>query len=158
MVRAADRVLDLGAFFDQEPERFSVEEWRHIASMGRDQYVRVVYRGHLFPCGHRASLVKVTERKFEPAPLSGRMVAYLRQRMFIVLRQHVRNYGALREASLDNKGREFPFDLVEIATLTTPDLDDPASTQINGHGQDAFWPYVNGQPFLFHMVARSIRP
>jgi len=146
------RPINLGPLIDQEPERFSVEEWRHIASMGREQYVRVVYRGHLFPCGHRASLVKVTERKFEPAPRSGRMVAYLRQRMFIVLRQHLRNYGALREASLENKGRAFPFDLIEVTTLTTPDLDDPQLTQIGGHGQDAFWPYVNGQPFLFHMV------
>jgi hypothetical protein len=151
-VRAPTAIAGLGAFFPALAERFSVEEWRHIASMGRDQYVRVVYRGHLFPCGHRASLVKVTERKFAPAPFSGRMMAYLRQRMFIVLRQHVRDYGALRGA-LNNGGRELPFNSIEITTLTTPDLDDPVSHQIGTHGQDAFWPYVNGQPFLFHLIA-----
>lgn len=43
----------------------SVMEWKHIATMARDHYVRVVYAGFLFPFGHRASLVKVTERKFQ---------------------------------------------------------------------------------------------
>lgn len=44
----------------------SVEEWQHRGTMGRDHYVRVVYKGYLFPFGHRASLIKVTERKFHP--------------------------------------------------------------------------------------------
>lgn len=52
-------------------------------SLGRDHYVRVVYAGYLMPFGHAASLIKVTERKFEPAnsstPLQQR-VARLRQR------------------------------------------------------------------------------
>ena len=43
---------------------FEVEEWRHRAAVGQDHYVRVVYKGYLFPFGHRASLIKVTERKF----------------------------------------------------------------------------------------------
>ena len=42
-----------------------LEQWRHIATLGRDHYVRVVYAGYLMPFGHRASLIKVTERKFE---------------------------------------------------------------------------------------------
>jgi hypothetical protein len=48
------------------PSMLSVEEWRHRGTMGRDHYVRVVYKGYLFPFGHRASLIKVTERKFHP--------------------------------------------------------------------------------------------
>ena len=43
--------------FDQT---FSVEQWRHRATMARDSYVRVVYAGFLLPFGNRASLVKVT--------------------------------------------------------------------------------------------------
>src|ERR1700674_245647 len=72
----------------------TIQLWRHDAVMGRDQYVRVVYSGYLFPFGHRASLVKVTERKFllrDHAAPPG-MVAYLFQRMFIVVREPVRSY------------------------------------------------------------------
>ncbi len=50
----------------EPPDGLSVEEWRHRGTMGRDHYVRVVYKGYLFPFGHRASLVKITERKFHP--------------------------------------------------------------------------------------------
>jgi hypothetical protein len=36
----------------------------HIAAQGRDHYVRIVYEGHLYPFGHRAALIKITEGKF----------------------------------------------------------------------------------------------
>src|SRR6202034_4783503 len=45
-------------------DALTVEEWRHIAALGRDIYVRMVYKGYLLPIGIRASLVKVTERQF----------------------------------------------------------------------------------------------
>ena len=41
------------------------QQWRHLATLGRDHYVRVMYAGYLWPFGHAASLIKVTERKFE---------------------------------------------------------------------------------------------
>ncbi len=41
----------------------NLSEWRHIATQGRDHYVRIVYEGHLYPFGHRAALIKVSERK-----------------------------------------------------------------------------------------------
>ena len=87
--------IDLDARFqDPPPAGLSVLEWRHLATMGRDHYVKVVYAGWLAPFGHRANLVKVTERKFiqislttaqsfAPVPT---VVAYNRQRMFIVVR------------------------------------------------------------------------
>lgn len=64
-------LTSLGAWMNvrgawEPPSMLSVEEWRHRGTMGRDHYVRVVYKGYLFPFGHRASLVKVTERKFHP--------------------------------------------------------------------------------------------
>ena len=57
-------------------------EWDHIATQGRDHYVRIVYEGFLYPFGHRATLVKVTERKVlgagrrhrqQPSRLPGRL-------------------------------------------------------------------------------------
>ncbi len=65
----------LGGWLDSRgawmpPGGFSVEEWVHRASMARDHYVKVVYKGFLFPFGHQVSLVKVTERKFHNAAKS----------------------------------------------------------------------------------------
>ena len=75
---------------DWEPPGLDVESWVHRATMGRDHYVRVVYRGVLFPFGHKAVLIKVSERKFHGA-LPGNP-AYLRQRMFMVVRERERRY------------------------------------------------------------------
>src|SRR5262249_618436 len=43
---------------------FSIERWRAEIVIGRDIVGEVVYKGYLFPFGHRASLVKLTERLF----------------------------------------------------------------------------------------------
>jgi hypothetical protein len=40
---------------------FSIERWREEIVLGRDIVGEVVYKGYLFPLGHRASLVKLTE-------------------------------------------------------------------------------------------------
>jgi len=60
-------------------ETMQVITWQHLATMGRDHYVKVVYAGYLLPFGHRASLVKVTERKFYKTR-DGQNVAYLFQK------------------------------------------------------------------------------
>ena len=52
-----------------ETVALDLTEWDHLATEGRDHYVKVVYAGYLYPFGHAASLVKVTERKFIPAEL-----------------------------------------------------------------------------------------
>jgi hypothetical protein len=115
-------------------QKLTVEQWRHITTMGRDHYVRVVYAGYLFPFGHRASLVKVTERKFfwqgEAEPPG--IVAYLFQRFFILVRQPSKSY----------TNRDLPFRTVNLVTAVTPNLNDPNKSSIGGHGQDAFWPRV----------------
>ena len=51
--------------YERFPFPLNISQWRHRGTQGRDHYVRVVYEGFLFPFGHRASLVKITERKFE---------------------------------------------------------------------------------------------
>lgn len=134
----------------------NVEEWRHRATMGREHYVRVVYKGYLFPFGHRASLIKITERKFravEEGPLKGKIAAYLHQREFIVVRQPVLHYPIL-----DGKDRLNPFRKITITTLTTPNLDKPAKTEIEtGSNRQAFWVYVSGEPFLFSLIGEDWR-
>jgi hypothetical protein len=80
--------LDSRGAWDVLPLGLSVEEWRHRATLGRDHYVRVVYRGRMCPWGHRASVVKVTERQFHPQNPGN--PAYLRQRMFLVVRERAR--------------------------------------------------------------------
>ena len=46
-------------------DAFSIERWRHRTVLGRDITVEIVCKGFLFPLGHRATLVKLTERRFE---------------------------------------------------------------------------------------------
>ena len=133
-----------------QPEALGREEWRHIATMGRDQYVRVVEKGYLFPFGHRASLVKITERKFQrvrSGPLTGRCAAFLRKRQFIVVRQPEKLYPIPGQAK---SGRKMPFKLVRVVTQTTPNLD-PAINIAGG----AFVPRVSGQDFFFHLVGED---
>jgi len=61
-----------------------VSEWRHRATLGRDHYVRVVEEGALFPFGHRAALLTITERRFTPHG------AFLIQQVFVIVREPVR--------------------------------------------------------------------
>ncbi|MDA4135054.1 MAG: hypothetical protein OK441_05755, partial [Thaumarchaeota archaeon] len=135
------------------PSPLEVEAWNHVSTMARDHYVRVVYAGYLFPFGHSASLVKITERRFDPAPESNSVssqTAYLRQRMFIVVREPVVGYPS---PGMQHSGRKFPFTSLKVTTTVTPDLDDPTQSEAySGQGQDAFWPRVSGQDFRFHCV------
>ncbi|MBC7361481.1 MAG: hypothetical protein H5U06_04260 [Candidatus Aminicenantes bacterium] len=130
-----------------------VATWRHLATMGRDHYVKVVYRGYLLPFGHQAALIKVTERKFYKAE-DGQNIAYLFQKMYITVRNPEKTFPAPFQLY---DGREVPFKLVKITTLQTPPLDDPASTQIlPDSGQQAFWPKVGGKDFQFHIAATDV--
>jgi len=166
----------LGALLEVEgqwdppvPKGMGLQQWRHVATLGRDHYVRVVYRGFLCHPRHAASLVKVTERKFEFVGDTKNRVAVLRQRFFIVVRE--------RKKSYDGRGHEFgarnlAFTDMEILTKVTPTLlapDNPACL-LNGPGIDptiyggiphraCFWPMIgaandpaNARDFLFDIV------
>lgn len=121
----------------------AIQSWDHVAPMGRDQFVRVVYPGYLFPFGHRAALVKVTERKIKAAAEDPHAPqARLYQRKFIVVGEPVRGF----------EQNDMPFREVRIEPLATPDLMDPAlhpDTPFVIDGQDLFWPVVAGQKFRF---------
>jgi hypothetical protein len=114
----------------------SILAWDEIAPMGRDQYVRVVYPGYLYPFGHQAALVKVTERKMKQVSPS---YAGLYQRKFLVIGEPVRTY---------SDTHDFPFIQVGIRPLVTPPLDDPGTSQ-----DSFFWPHIGGQFFAFTIDA-----
>lgn len=158
----------LGGWLDArgewDPPGLDVEEWAHRASMGRDHMVRVVYKGFLFPFGHRAALVKVSERKFHngknnTSALSGNP-AYLRQRLFLIIRERDRSFVDPQLLKPDGSAfqRQFPFTSIRLLTGTTPNLDDfnSAASKVGGHGQRLFWPCVGGQPFPFRCVGTDI--
>jgi hypothetical protein len=141
-----------------DPPGLWVEEWTHRASMGRDHQVRVVYKGFLFPFGHRVSLVKLTERKFHHASNESGNPAYLRQRIYILVREPERRFtdmDLLPEAKLH---RQLPFSRVRILNTTTPDLDPPDSgeSRIDAMGQLMFWPCVHNKPFRFQCAATDL--
>ncbi len=168
----------LGGWLDSRggwnPPGLSVEEWVHRATMARDHYVRVVYRGFLFPFGHRVSLVKVSERKFHNGAKDGNgqpvieqvagNTAYLRQRLFMIVRERERTFDDPAYAQLRNIAgsvffqRELPFSTIRILTQVTPNLDRPdiAPSSVAGNGQRMFWPHVGGQPFKFQCVATDL--
>ncbi len=168
----------LGGALDAEgnwttlPDGIDLTQWRHQATLGRDHYVRVVYAGYLCSFGHAASLVKVTERQFQP--IGGdprRRMAMLRQRFFIVVRERVRHYSG---AGHVDAGRTFPFTQVEILTTVTPDLAEPgvgaSRVARPPSGEDPyagitprmlFWPMVPGAPgamtdMMFQIAATDI--
>jgi hypothetical protein len=131
--------------------QLTVEQWRHIATLGRDHYVRVVYKGYLLPFGHRASLVKVTERKIvnKSYPKNG-FVAILHQRMFIVVQHPIKDFPVVGQPF---GGRQVPFKRIEALTLITPDIDPPQgqfpANPKRNQTQSLFWPKVSGLAFPF---------
>lgn len=125
-------------------EQLDLSEWVHRAAQGRDHYVRIVYKGELLPFRNRAALIKVTERKFKEQ--NGLVVAWLFQRMFIVVREPVKQFAP--------SDRGMPFKRVQLTTLVTPDIADPAV--ISGTHR-SFWVEVmtgaaTQARFKFHAV------
>jgi hypothetical protein len=146
----------------------NLSEWTHIATQGRDHYVRIVYEGHLYPFGHRASLIKVTERKIRDVTLpdgSTSPLAYLVQHLYIVVRQPLKDYTLPEVAGqLENGGRGLPFKSIRLTTLVTPDIANPKgpapNSQIPGTIY-SFWVRLGSgasedDDFKFHAVAEDI--
>ena len=133
-------------------------EWDHQATLGRDQYVKVVYAGYLYPFGHAASLIKVTERKIVPPDGVNvtQATAFLRQHMYIVVREPEKFYAA-DTAQYIHAAREFPFwQSVKITTKVTPDIDIPVMLTGDGNTHNSFWVEVGGTEFQFHVEATDL--
>jgi hypothetical protein len=137
-----------------DPSPLSIEEWKHRAGMGRDHEVKVVYAGFLLPFGHKASLVKLTERKIAKGPNGP--VAYLFQRMFIVVREVEKQFTSSVVLNGDTRSDlAMPLTTVRILTAVTPDLDDPVLHNLSSNGF-LFVPYVGGTQFPFKLVAVDV--
>lgn len=118
-------VLDCEKHWALELDGVDMTGWTHRASQGRDSYVRVEYAGFLYPFGHAATLVKISERMFEwrGEETKKDRVAALRQRYFIVVREKIRAYPRAAPQPFD--GRQMPFETIECLVGTTPDLAEP---------------------------------
>jgi hypothetical protein len=135
--------LDAYADFGDSPP-FSLVNWQHRASFGRDNYVRVEVGGFLFPFQHRATVVTISERKFLPNAGNGAgpRTAFLWKRSFIVVRQPLLDYTSTFDFG-SFEGKAWPFRQIRILTPSTPPLDaapDPLSP---------FFPTIGGTAFRF---------
>jgi hypothetical protein len=145
MLTALGAWMDVrGAWDPPNGRNLVLEEYIHKTTAARDQFVRAVEKGYLFPTGHRASFITETERKLDR--INGRFVARLRQRIYIKIRQRERNYPALGQPFA---ARDCLFTRIVFGErdLTTPNLD--AVVRIDPNCPTTFWPRVNGQPFRF---------
>jgi hypothetical protein len=149
-------------------DRLDLSEWVHVAAQGRDHYVRIVYEGHLYPFGHRAALIKITERKFSDTALpegGTTPVAHMIQREYIVVREPEKSYrGQLNGKPETLAGRKMPLTKIRLTTLVTPDLCQPLGVfglppSTLPHTDFSFWIQVGSsvpQDFLFHAIATDI--
>jgi hypothetical protein len=103
-------------------DAYSVERWRSLIAGGREVTTEILYKGFLYPLGIRASLVKVTERRFLPWGNPQRPVAYLVQRIFIQVSNPTKTFPAVGQPFA---GRGWPATAAEVLTRRTPDLLDP---------------------------------
>jgi len=140
---------------------FSLINWVHNATMARDHYVKVVRKGVLYPLGHKAVYIKITERKFHPGKLGN--TAYLRQREFIVVIEPEKFHR--NDDSLPAQKYQFPFNSTQIVSLVTPNLDlIPEEEKLTAcpsdnprtDGRDHFWPKVSGKRFLFNVIGEDL--
>ena len=143
----------------------NIIEWQHLATLGRDHYVKVVREGYIFPFGHKAALVKITERKFHDQTRA----ALNRQRMYVVI---LEKEVAYNRNDPDNSFIEFPFEKVLIVNDYTPDIDHPKGSTlatfsnkklifkiVGGKDNEPaenvsynFYIFVAGEKFMFDLI------
>jgi hypothetical protein len=128
--------------WDLRPEDVDLVAWVHRAALARDYFVRVEYAGFLYPLGHRAVLVKLTERRFEWRDRKAKQdrIAPLRQRFFIIVRERMVAYP--QASPMPHGGRRMPFQEIHCLVEQTPTLADPGAQAANRLADDF---YPNGQ-------------
>ena len=121
--------------------------WRHVATLGRDQYIKLVYKGYLFPTGHKAVLIKIAERKFQVGT-DGKMVAYMRSRRFVAIRDPLVTFSGSEVNSVG-------FTSITCTTLQGPILDPFPGSYGSWSGAQAIDKvmllYSGNNPVLFNM-------
>jgi hypothetical protein len=105
---------------DGSPPQFAVTGWHQVIGQGRDQYVRIVERGVLYPLGHRAQRTRVFERRLGP---DGTTEELQRIEDTVLVREPVRDYDAVRTDHL--RDASLPLRRVRIDTRTVAALQAP---------------------------------
>ncbi|MCB4379029.1 hypothetical protein FZX02_00905, partial [Synechococcus sp. MU1644] len=92
----------------------TVERWSHQTYLSRDIEAEVVYKAFLFPFGHRASVVKTTERLMLSDPCHpSNSAAYLIQKFFVVINNPLKTLPAM---GMPYRGRGIPCSGVRMIT------------------------------------------
>lgn len=133
----------LGAWLDLKanwPNSSELSYWIQQTAMGRDNYVKRVEEGYIFPFGHRAAKIIITERRFKPNPNPKiqEMVAYLVRWEKVIIREIERSFPI---PGMCNEGRQFPYQCIKFKNKETPELD----------LKSKHWLMVNGKDFLFNV-------
>jgi hypothetical protein len=138
--------------------------WVHRTTSGRDQYVKVVKNGYLFPIGLPALYIQETERRVRETA-EGMPVAMLEKRYYVELRERVVDFeidttqGDVRptspEADRIRARRQLGLTRIDLgrSPLRTPALDTEAVDRIGATGSgdqiQARWLRINGRDFVF---------
>jgi len=146
-VSALGAWLDLHGQWDPPPDLSPVVDWVHRTTQGRDQYVRIIKQGYVYPFGHRAVELTITERKFAPALARMGNPPVLLQRKFIIIREPVKTYAP--GAAPPTQAHTMPLREVRFRTLVTPPLE-PATypaliTELNA-----------SEPFPFKLTGTDV--
>jgi hypothetical protein len=148
MLTALGGYMDVKGDWGDNP-KLGLAQWEHRATLARDHFVKIVETGYLYPFGHRAVLITISERKLK---VEHPHVAYVRKRMFLVVKQPSLDYVAGRNlADAQSKLRQLPFTNIHIKTLMSPSLDGVPATSDppTKVGTDVFPALVAGVPFRF---------
>lgn len=121
--------------------------WKHISTMARDHYVEIVEAGNIFPFGHTATYVTITERK--PDPKNG--YALNRKREFIIITEPEKSFSARGNGGSD-EFLAFPFRKIKIHTTVTPPIENPKQYCDEVLGKQ-FVIKVGGKEFPFKISA-----
>lgn len=119
MVSALGGWLDVEGAWNPEPAGVAgVISWRHAATLGRDQEVRVATLGRLLPFGHRAMLVETAKRA--TAGTAKMRAAWLFGETRLVVIEAVRRFPFAGSPAGTAVDRRFPFRRVRLVTTSTP--------------------------------------
>ncbi len=122
-----------------------LSRWEQVATAGQDQRVVVEHQeGFLYPFGHRATVLSVTERKVEETPSSDAVdparAAVLRKRDFVVI----------KEPQVGYRSGEMALQTLTAQSLITPAL------RIEDKTAEAFWIETSaGMPYPFRFAAKD---
>jgi hypothetical protein len=135
-------VLALDAGWDPD-SGCALQTWKHRANLGRDNHVKLVTKGYLYPFGIEAALVIQTDRAFIQDE-GKHFVAPLLKTAYI----EIPRFGNIAIGH-----SESPFVSLRVTTERTPPLDIPKSGNLSEYEwRDYFVPMVDGEPFKFAHV------